>query len=55
MTKEEKPEYRNISLRAELVDEIEKFVEKSKRYRSIADFVTESARLRREELEKNVK
>jgi hypothetical protein len=55
MTKEEKVEYRNISMRADLVGEIEKFVLESKRYRSIADFVSEAARLRLEELEKNAK
>jgi metal-responsive CopG/Arc/MetJ family transcriptional regulator len=54
MTKEEKPEYRNISLRADLVGEIEKVI-KNKRYRSIAEFVAEAARLRLEELEKNAK
>ena len=49
----EKVEFRSISLRAELVAEIEQFVKKSGRYRSIADFLTEAARLRLEELEKN--
>jgi len=42
--------FRNISLNADLVDEIEKFIVRNKHYRSIAEFVAEAARLRLEAL-----
>ena len=38
--------YRNISLRRELVDEIEEYIKNDKRYSSITDFIVEAARLR---------
>lgn len=45
--------YRSISLKTSLVKDIEeKHVGKDKRYKSIAEFVAEAARLRLEELEK---
>jgi Arc/MetJ-type ribon-helix-helix transcriptional regulator len=43
--------YRSVSLKPSLVADIETHVGKDKRYRSIADFVSEAARLRLEELE----
>jgi len=52
---EEKPEFRSISLKANLVNQIEQFLKKSGRYRSIADFVSEAARIRLEELEKTAR
>jgi hypothetical protein len=48
----EKAEYRNISLKASLVNEIEEFIDRTSRYRSVAEFVAESARLRLEILKK---
>lgn len=49
---EQKSEFRSISLKAGLVTEIQRYLKSSKRYRSLADFVSEAARLRLEELEK---
>ncbi|MEM2997309.1 MAG: hypothetical protein QXK52_07350 [Candidatus Bathyarchaeia archaeon] len=43
--------FRNISLKAELIGEVEGYISKSRRYRSIADFVSEAIRRRLEELE----
>ena len=45
-------DFRGISLRKDLVDEIEKFIESFGRYKSVTDFVTEATRLRLEELQK---
>jgi len=42
----EKPSFRTVSLRSELVEEVEKFIEKHPVYRSIADFISEAVRLR---------
>ena len=42
--------FRSISLKAELVSEIEEFVKQSGRYRSVADFIAEACRLRLEQL-----
>jgi len=50
-----KPKFRSVSLSADLVGEIENYIQKSKRYRSIADFVSESSRLRLEQLENSMK
>ena len=51
---EEKAEFRSISLKASLVNDIEEFIKKSNRYRSVAEFLSESARLRLETLSKEV-
>lgn len=45
-------DFRGISLRKDLVDEVEKFIESFGRYKSVTDFVTEATRLRLEELQK---
>jgi len=44
--------YRNISLRRELVNQIEEYIKVDKRYSSITDFIVEAIRLRLEELVK---
>jgi Arc/MetJ-type ribon-helix-helix transcriptional regulator len=44
--------FRGVSLKADLVDEIQRFIEEIPTYRSIAEFVSESVRLRMEELRK---
>lgn len=49
----EEKEFRSISLKAELIVAIENFIHTNKRYRSVADFVSEASRLRLEELEKS--
>jgi len=45
-------DFRGVSLRKDLVDEIEKFIESFGRYKSVTDFITEATRLRLEELQK---
>jgi Arc/MetJ-type ribon-helix-helix transcriptional regulator len=45
-------DFRGISLRKDLIEEIEKFIEIFGRYKSVTDFVTEATRLRLEELQK---
>ena len=45
-------DFRGISLRKDLVCEVEKFIESFGRYKSVTDFVTEATRLRLEELQK---
>ena len=45
-----KTTHRRVSLRTELVNAIEKHIQRDPRYTSIADFVTESVRLRLDEL-----
>jgi Arc/MetJ-type ribon-helix-helix transcriptional regulator len=45
-------DFRGISLRKDLIEEIEKFIESFGRYKSVTDFVTEAVRLRLEELQK---
>ncbi|MDH5482623.1 MAG: ribbon-helix-helix domain-containing protein [Candidatus Bathyarchaeota archaeon] len=47
-----KSDFKSISLKTELVEEIEEFIKNNKRYRSIAEFVSEAARLRLEELQR---
>lgn len=42
--------FRGISLKRELVEEIERFILEYPQYKSIADFVHESARIRMEEI-----
>ena len=44
--------FRGVSLKAEIVNEIEKFLEKNPIYRSVAEFVSEAVRLRMEQLSK---
>jgi metal-responsive CopG/Arc/MetJ family transcriptional regulator len=44
--------FKGLSLKAGLVKEVEDFVESSKGYRSVAEFVSEATRLRLEELRK---
>lgn len=48
----EKAEFKSISLKAALVNEIEDFIQKNKKYRSVAEFVSEASRLRLEILQK---
>jgi len=45
-------DFRGVSLRKDLVDEVEKFIEGFGRYKSVTDFITEATRLRLEELQK---
>lgn len=45
--------FRKISLQTALVDSIEKFIEKYGNYRSIAEFLSEAARLRMEQVTRN--
>jgi Arc/MetJ-type ribon-helix-helix transcriptional regulator len=45
-------DFRGISLRKDLIEEVEKFIASFGRYKSVTDFVTEAARLRLEELQK---
>ena len=47
--------YRKISIRNNLITQVERIMEKTDRYRSIADFVSEAIRLRIEALEKQIK
>lgn len=42
--------YRNISLRRELVNEVEQYIQNNKQYSSITDFVTEAVRVHLREL-----
>jgi len=48
----EKSTFKNVSIKAGLAKEIGGFIEHSKRYRSVAEFVSEACRLRLEQLEK---
>jgi len=45
-------DFRGISLRKDLIDEVETFIEAFGRYKSVTDFITEATRLRLEELQK---
>ena len=49
---EEKAEFKSISIKAGLVEEVEAFIKQSGRYRSTAEFFSEAARLRLEQLQK---
>lgn len=49
---EEKAEFKSVSLKASLVQEIESFINSSNLYRSVAEFVSEASRLRLESLRK---
>ena len=45
-------DYRSVSIPATLVEEIERMISKSGRYRTSSEFIIEAARLRLEALEK---
>jgi len=45
-------DFRGISLRKDLMKEVEKFIKRFGRYKSPTDFITEATRLRLEELQK---
>jgi len=45
-------DFRGISLRKDLIDKVEKFLESFGRYKSVTDFITEATRLRLEALQK---
>lgn len=47
--------YKNVGVREELYAQVEMWVRKSKRYRSISEFIHESIRLRLERLESEEK
>lgn len=49
---EEKHSFRSVSLKADLVEEIEEYIKKSRRYRGVPEFLSEAARLRLEDLQK---
>lgn len=49
---EEKAEFKSVSIKASLIEEIEKYLSNSGRYRSLAEFFSEAARLRLEQLQK---
>lgn len=51
MRSEAKVVFRRVSLRADLIAEVEEYLSKSRRYRSIADFISDAIRRRLEELE----
>jgi hypothetical protein len=44
--------FRGVSLKADVVDAIEKFIEEHPTYRSVAEFVSEAVRLRMEQVRK---
>jgi Arc/MetJ-type ribon-helix-helix transcriptional regulator len=44
--------FRKVSLKGELVSEVENAIKKAKTYRSIAEFVSEAVRLRLESISK---
>jgi Arc/MetJ-type ribon-helix-helix transcriptional regulator len=48
-------DFRGVSLKASLVNDVEVFVKHFGRYKSVTEFASEAIRLRLEELEKNVK
>lgn len=47
--------FRGISLKTELVDELDQFVIEYPRYRSVPEFVAESVRIRMEQIRKQKK
>jgi len=51
MRNQEKAEFRSVSIKADLVEEIERVMKESGRYRSLAEFFSEAARLKLESLE----
>lgn len=44
--------YRGVSLKEELVDRVERLIQRLRTYKTIAEFVSEAVRLRLEALEK---
>jgi len=42
--------FRSVSLNAKLIDEVEQYIKDTRSYRSIAEFVNETLRLRLKEL-----
>jgi len=44
--------WRGISLKKELIDEIEEFIKERKEYKSVSDFVQEAIRVRMQEIRK---
>ena len=46
-------DYKGVSLKKELVDQIEVFIEKNPQYKSISDFIHEATRIRLEEINKS--
>ena len=47
--------FRGVSLKAELVGEVEQLIKELPGYRGVAEFVSEAVRLRMEQLRKNAK
>lgn len=47
--------FRGVSLKSELISEVEQFLKEFPSYRSIAEFVSESVRLRMEQLRSSQK
>jgi Arc/MetJ-type ribon-helix-helix transcriptional regulator len=52
MPKEEQ-DFRGVSLKRELVNQVEQLVKDNQEYKSVADFVHEAVRLRMQEIKKN--
>jgi Arc/MetJ-type ribon-helix-helix transcriptional regulator len=50
----EDQDFRGVSLKRELVEQVEKLVKENPQYKSIADFVHEAVRLRMQEVKKSV-
>ena len=49
----ESQDFRGVSLKRELVDQVAEFVKYNRQYKSIADFVHEAVRIRMEEIRKS--
>lgn len=45
-------DWRGISLKKELVEEVERFIEEHKEYKSVSEFVQEAIRVRMQEIRK---
>ena len=45
-------DYKGVSLKKELINQIEVFIDKNPQYKSISDFIHEAARIRMEEINK---
>lgn len=45
--------FRGVSLKTELIEEIERVLEKHVEYRGVPEFISEAVRLRMEQLRKN--
>jgi len=50
VTMNEKATFKSISIKGDLVNEVEQFIKGNKRYRSVAEFFSEAVRLRLEKL-----